>query len=382
MSVWEFMDSSYWSRGRTEIFTSPVKHIFTAQVVPITGSSFYLDVEDGTLTYDEDGATFIELRLSCAIPTTAQVDALDPRRRPQINFSIGYEFLDGTQEIRSIGTLDVRTRLVNRPDNTMTITATGLENRLRDDKLTWTFYGWDEYAWASQALITMIQYTMGTGTTINFYATNSQWMGDGEVLWTRREDAPWDIIQQVIDDNGYVCVWTGTDWEIRDDNTVAAATPDLVVAGGSGGILIDYQTETTREDGWFNYVGNLHRFPDPATGDPEEVWGYAYVSSGAYSTANAGIRAFIQEFDYPSTSRAASAKAETQVKRSVTRGRQAVFTAISAYWLRPLDTVEITFVSGVTEKHIVKKVEFGLGTGEMNVSTRLPENITVTSGGV
>ncbi|ARU53514.1 hypothetical protein CBR64_20880 [Cellulosimicrobium cellulans] len=89
----------------------------------------------------------------------------------------------------------------------------------------------------------------------------------------------------------------------------------------------------------------------------------------------------VQSQGYSRSSLKASAVAAARVRRTISRGRQmSVEAAAAAYWLRPGHTITVQLPTGPQERHLVSSVTFDLPSGTMHVRTRVPVDVTITTG--
>jgi hypothetical protein len=109
----------------------PIRHVVEVEARHGDWSA-PLDVVTGTLTFDERGEVHVTAALAVVVPDVATLDLLDPRKRVQLHIRAGYQYAGGVLDVHDVATLDLRTRVVTRPDNLVKITAEGMECRLRD----------------------------------------------------------------------------------------------------------------------------------------------------------------------------------------------------------------------------------------------------------
>lgn len=357
-----------------------LRHEATVAVAPVGGQEIPLDVEAGGLeiTFSEDWAPYIQARVSLPVPAVAVLDALDPRLNCRLRISAGYTYPDNRTEVFPLADLGLRTRPVSRPGNTVQLTAASDEARAQDYRAM--FWAGMERPGINEAvgwLASLAVFPEPAPAVVSAFparygaaALAEIEVQIGDDYWSLMDDAATRTETRVYCDGGRV-------WRV-EPRAVNAGNPVHHLTVGEAGTIVDSSAELDRED-WYNAVVLRYRWNDAANTE-HIVYGRAQVTSGPYATAAVGHKVFFEEIPRPVNLAAANAAAAARARKLVTRGRSLTLTAAAAYWLRPGHTVLVTLPTGPTEKHLVQSVSFRPLEGLMTVTTRQPENVTITTG--
>jgi hypothetical protein len=356
-----------WETDSPELVTKTVTHLWAAQVVMPDGETIDLDVEDGRVTFDETRSPRVEASLTCRVPTDqATLDRIDPRTGARVTITAGYRRPTGGDDVQTMCDLGVRSRSVNRPRDTMTLTARSDEALIVDAAST--IAGSVSAATTYAAITAVIQQVLPTVTPTSAAAPGPAVTA---LLYDDRWNAITDMADQIearVYDNGLRA------WYVAATAVVAAPAHYLTV--GAAGTITDSTTDLDRESGWANYVWMRYRWRSGSTDNV--VNAYRRITSGPYIASVGNVRAARIERDTSTTQTLAETAATSLLRRMVTRGRAFTIGAVSAYWLRPGHTVEVTLPLGDAEAHLVSGVEFNMAEGTMRVVTRLPDgNYTI-----
>jgi len=331
-----------------------------------------LDVVTGTLTFDERGEVHVTASLGCAVPDVATLDALDPRKRVQVRIRAGYRYPGGVEDVHDVALLDLRSRVVTRPDDRMVLTAEGLECRLRDAIVLGptTYTSSDDAGTVLAARIAT--FAPSSGDVVNTLPATA-FLEGSDTITEAVGDNPWNLQRDVMDRAECICYWNGLEWRIEPDFALTGLTSHLLTVG-NGGTITGSESSLTR-DGFYNLVFVRHKWASL------EAYGWAAVDAGDLGTAAVGTRAIVLERAYAGSEATATAAAVALVKRGISRGRSvSVETGAAAWWVRPGRTVQVRLLTGEAERHLVERVDFDLTTGGMHVLTRLPETVTIETG--
>ncbi len=350
-------------------------------VIPVNGEPFDLPIIHGggnTLTLSEDWSPRAQASFTTGLPEIGNLDLLDPRARCRLQLRAGYVHRDRGPDMALLYDLHLRSRDVKRPENTLELTAASDEAYLQDYKLQWNPNV--DKSGAAEALQWLIKYGMNPETPpvdANLVKYRPDLIAD---LEPNLGDTIWDIAADVAA-RTWLRVWVEPDrtWKIRTISSVTGGTPVHEITIGETGTLID-STATLSRDEWFNAILLEYRWTD-AQKNEQVVYGRAYASSPAeFTAAKAGYKVFSERYDRPATPGAAKGAAAVALRNLITRGRGLTIKAIAAYWCRPGQTIEVTLPTGETVQHIIKAITFDFDNGTMQITTRQPENITITTG--
>lgn len=355
-----------------DFYNKSTRHLVEVQLILDSGT-WTMPFESGTLTFDEDNY-YIEAQIQGPVPSDEIVESIDPRALPTMIISLGYQLPNGVTDFEEICRLDVRERAISRPENFMRLTATSRENRLHDSKSVPTLRSFSRSTSAGGAIIALIN-KYDPGQTVQNYLTSYFIFDSDENFGEELGEDPWNTIQEILDRTGGRCFWDGSRWVITPDITEYSA-PALHLLPGPTGNLKQYEARLARELGWYNSVVTRYRWTD-ASDVEQEVIGEAEATGAPLGVDSVGRRSVLIDSELPATTTSADAKALTILNRTITRGREIIITALSAYWLRPLDTIVVTTVPGKTELQLVKSVQFTLESGEMNIKTRRLEDAQI-----
>lgn len=358
------MTTDPYSTDTPALLTRSLSHVVAARVVLPSGETITLDVQDGRLGWDETRAPRVTAELGTKVPTDdALLGRIDPRTGARVEIDCGYARPDGTRDVHTIADLVLRSRPVSRPDDLMTIRAASDESLVIDGSpVVGAAFS---TANTTTAIRDVLRAVFPTLTPVVTSAV-------GPAIAQGPYEDRWDLVQDLADRIGARVFDDGLrTWHVDPAPVLGASNLDLAV--GANGTIVESDAELSRDDDWGNVVLLRYRWRD--TSDVEHtITAVRRVTTGIYA-ANVGNSKILSfEREVATTQTEANAAAAALVARTVTRGRSFAITAVSAYWLRPGDTVNATLPAGPTEQHLVRAVDFDLKTGLMTVTTRLPDN--------
>lgn len=364
-----------------ELITGDLKHTAAVTVHPLTGDPYELDLENGSLsvTFSEDWAPYVQTNIGAAVPTLqSELDRLDPRQACRIGIDVGYEFPDGSSEIFPLADLMLRTRDVKRPSSMVDLTAASNEAMTQD--YTWRSdfplmptTGINEaVSWCLEYSSIPFGYNLSSSFPAGAYAS---YLTELAIGWG---DSMWRMLDEIASRTGrrIFCDEFGL-WRIRYRATTTG-TSQISLTVGENGTLLDTTTSLTRED-WYNEVVVLHEWRDSA-GVDQRAFGSASVTSGPFRTGAVGWKSTVLKSDRPISFDTAKAMAVTKLENLVTRGRSLRLTAIAAYWLRPGHTITVQLPTGEPELYLIQSITFHPLSGLMDITTRQPLDVTITTG--
>lgn len=357
------MTTDPYSSDTPALLTRSLSHVVAGRIVLPT-ETITLDVQGGRLSFDETRSPRVMLTgLECRIPTDpAVLSRIDPRTGARVELDLGYTRPGGAQDVHLIADLGLRTRPVARPADTMTLEAASDEALVIDGSPT------VGAAFSTANTTTAIRDVL---RAVFPALTPTVTAGVGPAIAQGPYDDRWDLVLDLSDRIGARTFDDGLrGWHI--DPVPVLGTPNLDLSVGANGTIVDSEAGLGRDE-WANVVILRYRWRD--TSDVEHtITATRRVQTGPYAATVGNSKIELVERDVATTQTEANAAAAALVARTVTRGRSLTVTAVSAYWLRPGDTVNVTLPTGPTEQHLVASVDFDLATGLMQVTTRLPDN--------
>ena len=373
------MTTAPWEPRAESMVRQSLEHRQLVTVQPVDQDPFSLDVEDLEISFSEDWAPHVEVSLSAAMPQDqAQLDALDPRAGCRLLVSAGYVYPDRTPDIHQLADVALDTREVTRPDNQLKLTAVSAEVQLQDYRSFW-----NPRVIPATGLPAAIRAVLAFGLqpkTAKVNATVAENYGAAHLAGI---EAPlgttyWDVAEDAAarTDAWVYCDGANT-WQVTTKPQLAGK-PAHALTVGQGGTLISTNTTLSRQD-WANAVILTYDWTD-ANNVRRTVYGRALASSGAYATSAVGFRTHQENREIPVTQAQANRAAEGVLRNLISRGRGYTLDAVAAYWLRPGMTVSVQLPTGEPELHLVRSVRFRPGTGTMTLTTRQPQNVTITTG--
>lgn len=357
------------------------RHIITATAYPDDPfmQPIVLDVEDATVEFDDSRAPRIQASLTCKLPSPAELEALDARRTFRVKVWAGYKYDSVTEDVHLIGDLHARDRQVARPANRVTFSLWSDEGLAMDyRRLAWDSQPPQSNVYDAIAYHVMIA-TIGSTAplTVSEFPNG---FGAAAVAGLVQEpgQSGWELIHETASRAG-CSVYCEPDrtWRIAKPQELSAVT-SLNLTTGGGGIIKESNAVTSREN-FRNAVCLRYRWKDSG-GVDRLIYGHSYIGSGPYSLESIGYNSHFEDRDTPVTQEQANQAAATTLQALSRRGRSFVLDAISAYWLRPGQTVTATLPDAEDqERLLVSAVRFNFPSGQMSVRLRQPEDYELSS---
>lgn len=372
-----------WPDSVASLIRETHAQVFRAEAVTAGAGTFPLDVLNYSVTWAEDTAPRVMARISTpASLTAAQLDALDPRAGARVRLTAGYVLADGTESAYQVALLWLRSRTLARPSNTLDLVLASSEAMYIDGS----------------------ESTVARDTEPNVYAAGK----DGGAV-AALQDAIWytslytpladkAIVDPAIagrDQVAYQGTAVGDTWSAATDaaasidsdlfdngDGVLRLAPRRYVPGpavlslttGAAGTLTDTDATVDREE-WFNQV-NIVWEKEAASGAMTYVFGSAMVVDGPFASATAGVRRYTETRSGRPQQWQADAICRAMLRRFLANARQYQVDTVSAWWVRPSDTVTIQLPTGNQERHLVATVTHTTG-GSMTLTTRQPDTASV-----
>lgn len=395
-----------WEARAPQALATAVRHRWEITYDP-DGINVPGEVVSATVVYDESWSPHVQASLTCRLPDSATLTALDPRSGCRLVISAGYSYPDedtgGTYAetggstvnpgwVRPLADLGVTRRTVRRPQGDLLLTAQSDE--ILAQQLHWFAGGMPAgpvYN-AAGAISNLVRAVTGKFPALT----------DPAVAEVGRTDTEWDTTTYLPDESiGSQSYWSliesladtwdlwvydvgglsldgdvgGNGWRIGFRPS-KASTSAAQLRTGPGGLLVSSESTTSRDDGFANTVHLIHEWTNAAGTRFRRATGRS-VTSGPLSITAAGRYMLSVTRDAPITTNGVRRAAESLVRRTVTRGRSYTLLAPAMYWVRPGRTVTVRLPTGAQERHLVSRVEFSYPAGLMTLTTRLPESVTI-----
>lgn len=360
------------------LITRSLEHYVDVTAVPANAAPFPLDATEVSVTFSEDWSPHIQAQITAAVPASqAQLDALDGRALCRVHVRAGYIHPDLTEDVHDLANLGLRVRGVPRPADTVTLEADSDEFRAQERVVRFASSSIPQGGMNETlgAMAVTCMHPDGVGLLTDFPAGYRADVPSGQVA--EAGDNMWSLMADIA---ASAEVWLYVDgnreWNIRRRATLAG-TPAHELKVGQDGTIITSTTSLDRDE-WFNDVVLRYRWKNGTA--EQDIIGRATVTSGAYSVNEVGYRTKYVSYGTYTTQTRANSAARTMLSNLVTRGRSLQLTAAAAYWLRPGATVRVTLPTGDPELHLVQSVTFRPIQGLMDITTRQPLNVTITTG--
>lgn len=338
------------------------------------GGTLDIVLRDPQVTFSEDWAPYLQLTADGVTPADPAVLAtVDPRAGASVEVRAGYVYDDGTSDVQTlaVGLLQSRRALI--PEGTMPIVAASAEQLAQDAKwlnatTTKVFVG------VLEAMEYLTTFATGKPTAGTFRSTiGTQYRADltsGIVLETGKD--LWGPISALALAAG-LRVWNDEDgiWNLAPKATIAGTTTAYLKQGPA--TTVTKVEDTLTRDNWFNAAAITYTWKDSG-GVDQKIIGTFAPTPAAGTEKGSGCKTYTDDRPGPISQYQANENARLTVKNLSTRGGSYVVESVAMYWLRPGMTVQIDLASGVTVRHIVRRVVFRAGAGSMTVTTREPSN--------
>lgn len=351
-----------------------IEHVARLYALDLAGDELgELPLTSASITFDEGWTPYCQVQAVTPVPElTATLDELDPRTGTRLRIDAGYAYPGGSVDVHPLANVDLRRRIVNRPANDVNLTAQGDEVLALDNRSLGAPLALISTLTLVEAITQLI--TVATDSRpFDFEITTA----DAQLLGATINVLPTHNLMQLITQlanrgNLWVYVDELRVWHIADRAELGAVTTLNATTGYADSTITSADSETSSDDEWGNAV--LVTFDDGTT-----VW--AEVTSGPYATDVAPRR--VVEVDGgppPAAAIARSVFASSVLTRVSSRGRSITFESPSAYWLRPGQTITVELPTGGQQRVIVARVTFTTQDGRMTVTTRQPDDYTITTG--
>lgn len=359
------------------LITASLEHVWEVAVHTAT-EVILLDPESIEVSFSEDWSPFAQVNVTVAIPDASTLDKIDPRINQRLVIKAGYRYPDAVLDLQPLATVLLRDRRVDRPSDTMTLTAYSDEIRLQEYRKLWAGAGAQPPATGINEI---------TNYFVNFAGGPDKSpivsefpAGFGAVNLTDMEMSPGDSFWNGLADaanrtGAYIFCDETRKWRVK--YPAQQGSPVHALSVGEAGTVITSSSNLSRNI-WANSA--LIEYQFKINNVDTTVYGRATVASGPFAPQATGYVTYYETRNIRVNQTQANNAATSVLKNLVTRGRELTLTAHSAYWLRPGDTVTVQLLTGVTELHIVKSVSFNAASGTMTLATRQPTNVSILTG--
>lgn len=355
------------------------RHVITATAYPIGLSPIELDVEDAQVTFDESWSPRIQASLTCKVPEDKTIlEALDARKSLRIKIYAGYVYDSITSDVQLLADLHVRSREVKRPSNRMVFRCWSDEGLSQDYKRL----SWDSQPPQSN-LLAFVQYhaniAVSPGAAATVVSDFDALFGSSAVSGVVQEPGQdsWKLLSDAANRAGVQIYCDGNRaWHIGAQPVISSETAINLTTGG-GGIVKESTAVYSREE--FNNAVCLKYAWKDASNIDRVTYGHAYLSSGPFALSAIGWNSYFEERSIPATQAQADSAATATLQALAKRGRSFAIDAISAYWIRPNQTVTATLPTGDQERLLVSSVSFNFPSGDMSLKLRQPETLTISN---
>lgn len=369
-----------WSPAVTGLLSEPLRHVIEVRANhPAWSDPIPLDIETGTINYSETQVPFITAEMALRVPPSqTELDLLDPRQGVMIEIDAGYVLPNGARDVHRLANLYLWNRVVTRPDNLVQLSARSAESRLMEWIPLGQSKSFNSSAVSTEAISQLIAWALPSAN-IETSMTAASFVTGADIMAVGTGDNVMRAIMDIADRAGDGWVYEdglGT-WYVRNRPKFVGQSAAQLRVGANG--TITHSDATLSLEDFYNSVLVEHRWYD---GEQKTTYGWAEVTSGPYSVAAVGRRTLKVTREYTGSAATAKIAAAALVARTVSRGRSiSVEVGSAPYWVRPGSTVTIQLPTGPQERHLVSAIQFDLaGSGRANISTRLPENVTIVSG--
>lgn len=170
-----------------------------------------------------------------------------------------------------------------------------------------------------------------------------------------------------------------------------SATSALRAVSGRGGIIIEHETITDREqrgDQWSGsdwgdaLIVTWRGATQTVLGRAAAIGPWATYGGSAQLGPRRGRKIITREYLGEQTTYAAASHAAALLRRIASRGRSVPITTPITWWLAVGDTITVDLRSGRQDRQIVSAITTRLPEGIQEITTRDPEDILITSEGV
>lgn len=303
--------------------------------------------------------------------TTTPLSPYGDRVRVDVEVIAGGESHEFT-----VGTFDVHTADINRPQGTIDVSAVSSEARVNEDRYT------DKTATpagtSSSVVVGIVSRTLGASLPVTIAVTSDPVLAagafplDGDV---------WPTVEAIADAAGWD-VYFDADGALVLRDTPRKGTPTTTLTTGDGGTLTGY---TSRRQWAYNRVGivyeeNAGAAPARRVGlwedtDPNS----ATRVDGPYGRHTRRDVVPVDPGKLP-TQAAADAAALDVARRAAAPFRSLELRAIPAPWVEPGDTVRVAMLGGLVEDHVVESIEWPLSL--LDVATLTTQDATYTGASI
>lgn len=351
---------------------APLRRVYRVQARhPAYSTPIDLDVDtdaDPHLTHDEGWAPYVSADVTVRVPEQATLDLLDPRVGARLLVSAGYVYPGGTEDVHTVADLVLSERTTLRPENRVRLTGLSDEYLVQGAAPVTADLTYNAGSAMRNVIAAIIHVAIPAATIVTDPAVPATSLGQTLTIERGAEGALWSAVADLADRLGAKVYHDGLGtWRIMPAPVLASVSVAQLRTGPTGAITAS-EAALTR-DGFANAV--VIKYADG--------FAWAEATTGPLGTINAPRK--VACIDRSTLPKSGGAKAARSIlARTLSRGRSLSVTALDALWVTPFRTVTVQLPTGPQERHLIARTQRNLETGLMTVTTRLPDNATITSG--
>lgn len=375
------------------VSTSRQTHVFRVRVDAYRGATRIaadLPVLSGSVTLDASSPTYRSARLEIVgeewtrtwYPTTPS-SPLAPFGQHLV-IRRGIVLPDERVEWTSFGQFPIQEVVTRRPTGIVEVEAGDWSNRV--DEYGFTFEDKPRNPRATPPRPTMPTPLAEIQRLItDAVVTPPAWVHDGTLDGkTIDKDqtytvgaSRWAAVREIANSDG-ADVWFQDDGSVGIkralDRLAPKTTPDAwLVVGGDKGSVTEIREIVSREGAVNGVIVRREGRSTKSTKDPKPLTGKAYSTGGiAWGDTFGRLPYVVSESWGTKTQAAVDERARTLLEQRQGVSRTVELDALPQPWIRPRNTVEVRYLDGRVERHLVQSVTHPLtGAGDMKVRTRL-----------
>lgn len=330
-----------------------------------------LDVERCRFGWDQRRVPRVEASLTCRVPEDQlTLNSLDPRTGVRIEIDAGYRYPGGREDVHTLVDLALHERRVERPTNTMQLTAMSDEVYVTETVAT------SALSPNQPDIAATVRWLVNNALTTDPAAWTDTFpvVAPDEPITLAAGDDYWNVIQDLAERVGGAVYDDGLRrWRTEVVPTVASQSAATLKVGANGTVITS-DTGLSRI-GWCNSV-LLEYVWTNGSGVETTVFGRATASGGPYAPPQTQTRLYYERREVPIRQAQADQAAAAILRRRLNAGRNFTVSAVAYYWLRPGHTVTLQLPTGGQERLIVVAVDFDPIAGRMDLDLRLPDTVT------
>ncbi|HMT33667.1 MAG TPA: hypothetical protein PKA99_13645 [Dermatophilaceae bacterium] len=357
------------------LVTGPHRQTVSAAFMDALGTVPLNLLHGSTVDWSERRSPCVATNLVCDIPAPDVLARLDPRKNVRVTITAGYHLADGSRSVAEVANLHLRARTVDRPRQTLTLTAVSdealvIEGSKRATPIETPYIPWH----VSFGIGTLITEVLAGGPAASPLIVDTAPRVTGQTVigtdyWRAITDLA-DIADVDVYDEG--------DRVFRIAPRVYVASESVaVIRTGPGGTVTASAAVVDRDD-FANDVQLAYEWKDAANVQ-QRVIGRA-TTSGVWAPVGVGFCGHVENREGPITQGGADAAAATLLRRLMSRSRTIEVESVAHWWIRPRQTITLQLPTGEQSRVIVVSARFDLTSRTMHLVTRAPETALSLTG--